>query len=275
LFDTGFDTGGDMSQPLPKLPFPGFPLRPHRNGYWYKSHWNSRTKKSEQFYFGKWSDDPKGERAVSDPLAGWLARRSAIMAGTDNLRIQTSDNDLYLGHLMERFLTFKRNKVHAGELSWTTLRDYIAEIPKFVRFLKPSMPASGLKPEHFSAYMRHLTDERKLGRHARKRVRALITALLRYGVSNGWFAMPNCGTDWMAPATNPDAMRQAKARAGIKDHSDRIFTGEEIDRLLQRATPTFKALILVAANVGLGPADLGRLTWDKIDMTHGWLRYRN
>jgi len=45
---------------LPKLPYPEFPLRPYRNGQWYKSVWNAWTKKFEQCYFGSWSDDTKG-----------------------------------------------------------------------------------------------------------------------------------------------------------------------------------------------------------------------
>ena len=51
------------SRILPRLPYPDFPLRPHRNGQWYKSVWNPRVKKSEQFYFGTWEDDPNGQRA--------------------------------------------------------------------------------------------------------------------------------------------------------------------------------------------------------------------
>src|ERR1035441_6235938 len=53
----------------------GFPLPPHRNGQSYKSVWNSRTTRSEQYYFGPWRDDPKGQWAIKDPEAGWLARQ--------------------------------------------------------------------------------------------------------------------------------------------------------------------------------------------------------
>src|SRR5437764_5193988 len=93
---------------LPKLPRRDFPLRVHRNGHWYKSVWNPRTKRSEQFYFGKQADDPKGERAISDPVIGWLARRPGILAGIDNVRVQPATDDPCLGELMSRFLMFKR-----------------------------------------------------------------------------------------------------------------------------------------------------------------------
>lgn len=102
----------------PPLPYPEFPLRPHKNGQWFKSVWNVRNKKSEQFYLGSWADDPAGERAISDPDSGWLARRDAIRAGIDNVRVETlAASDICLGELMARFLMFKRDKVTSGELS--------------------------------------------------------------------------------------------------------------------------------------------------------------
>ena len=48
-----------MPDVLRPLPYAEFPLRVHRNGQWFKSVWNPRAKKSEQFYFGAWHDDPK------------------------------------------------------------------------------------------------------------------------------------------------------------------------------------------------------------------------
>jgi integrase len=256
---------------LPKLPYVGFPLRPHRNGHWYKSVWNPRSKKSEQFYFGSWSDDPKGERAIKDPLTGWLVRRDAIKAGIDNTRVQVVGGELTLGELMSRFLSFKRGKVISGELSLTTLDGYLREVSKFVEFQKPATPAGSLRPEHFSAFMKHLVESRKLGRFARKRVVTYINTYLRYGAKNGWMTMPNVGTDWSTPATDPDSMRVARARAGVPDYSGRLVTGEEIDKLLARSQPAFRALVLLGINCGLGPADLGRMRWNMIDLEHGRL----
>ena len=79
-----------------------------------------------------------------------------------------------------------------------------------------------------------MVEARTLGRHARKRVITYINTFLRYGAKNGWISMPNAGTEWATPATDQDSMRVAKARAGIKDYSDRILTGdcvEEMSRL--------------------------------------------
>ena len=210
---------------------------------------------------------------MKDPQIGWLARRDTIKAGIDNIRVESVNGALMLRDLMARFLTHKRNKASSGELSRTTLGDYMREVQALVAFQKPLTPAGGLRPEHFSAYMRHLVEERKLGRLARKRVRAYVTAFLRFGVQNGWMVMPATDTDWVAPATDPDSMRQVRASLGLADHSNRILTGKEIRRLLHRATPTFRAMILLGVNCGLGPADLGRLRWNMIDLRTRTLRF--
>jgi integrase len=85
--------------------------------------------------------------------------------------------------------------------------------------------------------------------------------------------MPNTGVDWVCPATDPDSMRVARARAGLRDYSQRVVTGEEIDQLLDRAQPAFRAMILLGINCGLGPADLGRLRWNMIDLERGYLNF--
>jgi hypothetical protein len=128
---------------LPRLPYPNFPLRPHKNGQWYKSVWNSRTKRSEQFYFGSWHDDPKGERAMKDPALGWLVRKDGIRAGVDNVRVERVAGVLTLGELMARFLAHKQGMTKAGELSKTTLAGYLREVRWFVEFMKPATPVSG------------------------------------------------------------------------------------------------------------------------------------
>lgn len=260
---------------LPPLPYPDFPLRPHQNGQWYKSVWNRNSRKTEQFYFGPWQQDPKGENALKDPDIGWLARKDAIRAGVDNVRVNAVSNsaDLTLGELMARFLAHKKSQVTAGDLCVRTLGDYITEVGRFVAFQKPGTPVGALKPECFSGYVQHLVEMRKLGRHARKRVRAYINCFLHYGVKNGWFTMPPTGVAWVAPATDPNSIRQAKVRAGLKDYADRIFTGEEIDKLLKRATPSFRGLILLGINAGLGPADLARLRWRMVDLRTGKLDF--
>jgi integrase len=113
----------------------------------------------------------------------------------------------------------------------------------------------------------------KRGRHLIGRVRTYVNTLLRHGVTNGWYAAPSTGTDWVSPACDPESVRQGKLRAGLKDYSDRIVSGGEIDKLLGRSTPVFKAIVLMGINAALGPADIGRLRWAHVNLRTGRLKF--
>lgn len=252
-------------------PRPDFPLTPAGNGQWVKK------VKQVKYYFGSWKDDPKGEAALKD----WLARKDAIHAGLDSLRVTTAQAGMVLGELMGKYLEQFRTQATSNERSLATLGDYIRELQAFVNASGPNAPVANLKPEHFAKYHKLLVEggrplpsgEKggKLGRHARRRVIRYIRAMLNWGAGNGWYPKPTFGNEFKAPDTRPDAMRQAKAREGKKDYSARLVTGAELDTLVEKATPLFKALILMGVNCGLGPADLGRLRWSHIDMESGKL----
>jgi hypothetical protein len=55
----------------PKKPRHDFPLYPHRNGRWCKK------VRGQNRYFGKWSDDPKGQASVNL----WLDQKDDLLAG--------------------------------------------------------------------------------------------------------------------------------------------------------------------------------------------------
>lgn len=256
---------------IPPKPRPDFPLTPVANGQWVKK------VAQKKYYFGSWRDDPKGERAVKD----WLARKDAILAGLDGLRAKTTQAGITLSDLMTKFLDAFRSQVDGKERSLATYGDYVRELGAFVAASGPAAPVENLKPEHFAKYAELLVKGGRplpsgikgepLGRHARRRVISYIRAMLNWGAGNGWYPSPTFGNGFAQPDTRPDAMRQAKAREGKKDFSKRVLTGEEVDRLLDNATPLFRAMILVGVNCGLGPADLGRLKWSHIDMESGML----
>jgi integrase len=246
----------------PAKPHPDFPLTPHGNGQWCKKI------KGKVYYFGRWKEDREGKAALAD----WLARKDAIFGGMDQLRVATVEAGMTMGRLMGMFLEAKRTAAMiAKELSATTYGDYLRELQAFANATGTDAEVAKLKPEHFAAYAKALITERKLGRHARKRTIAYIKAMLNWGADNGYYPTPTFGTGFVAPETTPDAIRMAKAREGKPDHSERIVTGDELNRLIERANPQFKAVILLAANCAMGPADMGRLRWRDIDMETGAL----
>jgi integrase len=251
----------------PGKPRPDFPLFPHANGQWAKKFFLNG--KHALKYFGPWSDDLKGERALLD----YLARKDAILAGLDNLRVTSPGEGMTLGELVGRYLDSRRQAMLAGELSGRMYGDYLAELHRFAKSVGEGAKVAAIRPEHFSAYAGTFTTIRHLGRHSRKRVIALVKAMLNWGAGMGFYPPPTYGNDFAAPSTTAAAIRQAKAREGKPDHSGRIVTGEEVDNIVLwfKRNPQFKAIVLMGVNCGLGPADIGRLRWRHFNIDTGEL----
>jgi integrase len=242
----------------PNKPRAEYPLFANQNGQW------AKKIKGRPYYFGSWKTDPKGVAAEAE----YGRRLPAILAGTDSIAVDAGSTDWTVGRLMGEFLKAKKSAADAKERSLVTLGDYIRELGQFAAFTTKDALVKALTPAHFTAYANHLKggEGRGLGPHARKRVTRYLQAAFTWGAKNGHFPHPNFGTEFVAPDTGKDAMRQYKARNDMADHSARLVTGEELDTMLGRASPNFKAILLLAANAGLGAADLGRLRWRHLDL---------
>ncbi len=55
----------------PAKPSPGFPLFPHASGRW------AKKVRQKLEYFGKWTDDPRGEKAIEL----WNDQKDDLLAG--------------------------------------------------------------------------------------------------------------------------------------------------------------------------------------------------
>lgn len=250
---------------LPALPYPSFPLQPKPNGQW------GKKIKQKPYYFGKWSDDPNGARALDE----YNRRLPGILAGRDHLRSNAVLGDVTLGDLLGRFLGQCKVDVSAGKLSLATFGGYLDECSAFVQWAKAATPVASLRAEDFTAYHNDaLIAGRKLRAKARKRVLAYVKRMFKWGSGNvSNCSLPSFGDGFKAPVTTEEALRVEKARLGLKDHSKRIVTGAEVDKLLAQSQPNFRAMILLGVNCGLGPADIGRLRWRHLDLDSGRLDF--
>ena len=240
-------------------PRPDFPLTPLGNGQW------AKKVKGKLYYFGSWKNDPKGTAALND----WLSRKDGILAGLDHLQVASVNTDWTLGRLVGEFLQAREADVAAGTLSKLTFGDYIRELKLFLGVMGQNAVVGKLTPAHFSAYAKHLIERRKLRSNSRKRTIAYIKACLNWGAGHGYYPAPAYGTAFKAPNTTKEAIRLEKQRLGLPDHSKRVASGAEIDALLSRANPNFRAIVLLSVNCGMGPADIGRLQWQHLDMESG------
>jgi integrase len=245
----------------PSKPRLDFPLSPNLNGQWWKKV-NGRA-----YYFGSWKDDAKGERALLD----WLARKDAILAGIDNMRVAKATTDLTVAEMVKRFLSAKHVNLLAGDLADETFAGYLQELQWFTDVVGAGAKAAAVKPDHFAAYAKHLVSSRKLGVDAQARVIRYVRSLFNYAAGQGWIGAVVFGAGFVPPNTDPEAKAVRRMRAGGGVQEDPIFERHQIDWLVEHATPTFKAMILLGLNCGIGLSDLAKLTWKNIDLETGRL----
>jgi len=243
----------------------------HKTGQWRRDFWDRQKKRSVAYYFGSVVADPTGDNAARE----FLGRLAGILEGTDRSVIQADTDSVTVPALFTNYLAQRRVDQKAGKLSSETLRDYIRELDLFADFLVQNklgqVRVVALRPEHFAAYATHLVSSRRLSPHAEKRTKAYVKACFNWGSGNGKYPPVQFGTAFESPSTTPEAIRQYKARLGKADNSRRVLTGAEIDAITALATPSFKGMVMVSVNCGLGPKDLARLTWRHIDLESGKL----
>jgi len=118
----------------PAKPYPDFPLFPHATGRW------AKKIRGKFCYFGPW-DDPDGA------LQKFLDQRDDLYAGRKP-RIQT--DGLTVRDLANRFLTNRRDRVDAGELTFRTFQSYHVACGRVVEVFG-DRPAPDLDAADFAA----------------------------------------------------------------------------------------------------------------------------
>lgn len=247
-----------QTRPPPK-PYLNFPLFPAKNGQWRKDV-RVNGGKPRPFYFGPWADDPKGERAIKE----WLEREPAIRAGLDHTDVRKAGPAFTVVELLRRFLAFKQEELLANRLSDETFRDYVRECNYLGTWAGPTAQVAGFTGDHFAAYRLHMETSRKLGVDRLATNIKMIRAAFNYGHRMGWTPAPHYGASFHPPATDPESKAAAKLRAGQDAEDEPIFTPAQVQWLLKRVPPLYKAAMLVALNCGMGPSDLARLKWRNI-----------
>ena len=74
------------------------------------------------------------------------------------------------------------------------------------------------------------------------------------------------GPDFQAPSTKA-------IKRQLDQQPTKVFSRKQICRLLTKAGPKLRAMILLGINCGLGNTDCARLTRNRINLKTGWLHY--
>jgi integrase len=234
------------SKPVkPSKPRPDFPLTAHPVGQWCKKI------RGKIHYFGPWADPDAA-------LANYLKQKDALHAG------QTPRPDTGAATVKDvanAFLIAKQNAVNAGELSPRTWREYKDACDMLVAGLGKTRLVADLRPDDFAKLRKQMAEKWGVLRLANM-VQAM-RSVFKYAFNAERIDRPvRFGPDFKRPSKK--AARLHRAEQGPK-----LFTAEEVRRMIGVAGMQLRAMILLGINCGMGNADCGRLPLSAVDLQTG------
>ncbi len=230
-----------------------FPLFVHQNGRWCKK------VKGQHRYFGKVADDPQGKAALNL----WLDQKDALLAGRQPRA--KAPEAVAVRNLCNSFLSHKKALLEAGELAERTFKEYHATCARLVKAFGRTRPVDDLIAEDFRRLRSQIA--RQWGPIRLSNEIQRVRSVFKYGYDAGLLDKPvRFGPDFKKPSAK--VMRVNRNKAGL-----RMFEAAELWALLAVATVNMRAMILLAANGGLGNADVAGLTFGAVDLKSGWATY--
>jgi integrase len=203
------------------------------------------------YYFGPWSD-PDGA------LAKYLEQKDALHAG----RAPRPDpQTVTVKDVANGFLNAKREAMAARELSQRTWLDYRSIMDMLVEGFGKHRAVASLEPQDFAGLKSKLT--KRNGPHRICTIIQVSRCAFKHAYDSGQLDT----AVRFGPAfkrTSKKTLRLHRARQGPK-----LFTREEILRLLDTAGMPLRAMILLGVNAGYGNTDCGNLPLSTLDLEHG------
>jgi integrase len=231
--------------PKPSKPHPEFPLFPHATGRW------AKKIRGQLYYFGPWSD-PDGA------LTKYLEQKDALHAGR---KPREATEGVTVKDLGNRFLNAKRALVESGELTNRSWQDYKAACGLVVTHFGKGRLVADLDPDDFAGLRAKLA--KKWGPVTLGNVIQRIRVAFKFAWDDGLIDRPvRYGQAFKRPSRK--VVRIDRARKGPK-----LFTAEEVRRLLAAAGTQMRAMVLLGINAGFGNADCGRLPLSAVDLDAG------
>jgi integrase len=233
----------------PAKPYPDYPLTAHPAGYWCKKI------RGKLHYFGPWSD-PDGA------LAKYLEQKDHLHAGKTP---RPDPAALTVKGVANAFLNAKQRAVEADVLSPRTWIDYRSIMDMLVAGLGKHKLVCTLDPQDFATLKAKLA--KKNGPPRMCTIIQVIRCAFKYAYENGTLDRPmRFGPEFKR--TGKKTLRLHKAKQGPK-----LFTAEEVRRLLDAAGVQLRAMILLGINCGFGNSDCGNLTRSALDLENGWIDF--
>ena len=225
-----------------------FPLTAHPTGRWCKKH------KGKHYYFGKLEN---WEAALDRFNAEWpfiIAGRAPPAHGTDGCSLRM---------LCNSFLTTKRSRVEAGELSQLTFAGYHASCKAMVEYFGANRLVEDLVPADFEQFRNELS--KRVGLVTLRNEINRCRIILRFADTERLINRSvHFGQAFSRPAAR--LLRESRNRSG-----ERMFEANELRRILDTADSTLQAMVLLGINCGFGNTDVAKLPIRAVDLNGGWI----
>lgn len=236
----------------PSKPRPDFPLFPHATGRW------AKKVRGKFHYFGKVSDDPKGEAA----LDLWLAQKDELLAGRTP-RLKTEG--LTVQELINRYLSAKRHLVDTREIAHRTFADAFETCQRVGDNFGWDRLVVDLAADDFDRMRRQIAKTCgpvRLGNEIGR-----IRSVFKFGFEAGLIQQPvRYGATFKKPSRK--VLRLERAKKG-----PRMLEAADLRQVVDKAGVPLKAMILLGLNCGFGNADVAGLPIKALDLTAGWVDF--
>ncbi len=233
----------------PSKPYPDFPLFPHTTRRW------AKKIPGKMHYFGPW-DEPDAA------LKSYLEQKDALHAGR---KPRPDPAALTVKDVADAFLNAKQDLLDATELSPHTFANYRVAADELVAHMAKSRRAADLDPQDFAALRNKMAA--KWGLYRLAVTIQHIRSIFKHAFDAGLIPTPiPFGPGFSRPTKK--AFRLHRAEQGPK-----LFTADEVRKLVDAAGVQMRAMILLGINCGFGNADCGHVPLSAIDLEQGWVDY--
>ncbi len=248
----------------PPKPRKDFPLTPHPSGAWQKKI-NGKV-----YYFGRWGKRVNG-KLVRLPDDGWQEAEAIYKAQAEDLyagrtpRVKKTGEGLKLRELCNHFLTAKKRKLKAGEITAPTFEGHQQTTDLLIEEFGKERLVDDLAADDFGV-LRSVMAERWGPVRLGNKITA-VRSVFKYGYEAGLIVNAvRYGPEFVKPSAA--VMRKQRAKNGEK-----MLEADQLRRLLNAATVQLKAMILLGINCGFNNKDCADLPLDAVDLKRGWINF--
>jgi integrase len=246
---------GKAGNDRPAKPYLDFPRFPHATGRW------AKKIRGRLHYFGRWRN------AVAD---GWQAALELYQQQRDDLHAGRTPraagaDGLTLRELTNRFLTDKQRFRDSGDITARTFADYDSVCERTIKHFGAERFVTDITAEDFSAFRADISKTRgpvALGNDITR-----VRIMFKWGYDSGLLDRPiRYGQGFQKPSRA--TLRKERAERG-----PRLFTPDDLRKMLAAASVPLKAMILLGINCGFGNQDCATLPLAALDLRGRWLNH--